>query len=167
MRLPDSFSFRQKPTGIFRHLLHVPVHLYRWKLGFVFGERLILLSHRGRRTGQLHRTPVEVVEHDHKTHEFIVCSGTGPAADWFMNLQRAQAEAVQVRNRSWVPVQRFLDDREAATRFEVYEAAHPKAARRLLESMGNSYDGTDAGRIAMMAVMPMIAFSDTGPSPAL
>jgi hypothetical protein len=29
--------------------------------------------------------------------------------------------------------------------------------------MGNAYDGTDAGRLAMMADMPMVAFG--GPSP--
>ena len=29
-------------------------------------------------------------------------------------------------------------------------------------SMGNSYDGTDAGRVAMMRDVPMVAFTDPG-----
>ncbi len=30
--------------------------------------------------------------------------------------------------------------------------------------MGDSYDGTDAGRVAMMVGVPMVAFSDQGAS---
>jgi hypothetical protein len=53
----------------------------------------------------------------------------------------------------------MLDDAEAAQCFARYEDAHPRTARRLLATMGNSYDGTDDGRVAMMADMPMVAFS--------
>ncbi len=31
----------------------------------------------------------------------------------------------------------------------------------VLGMMGNSYDGTDAGRLAMMADMPMVGFTDS------
>jgi deazaflavin-dependent oxidoreductase (nitroreductase family) len=165
VHLPDKWSFRQKPTGGFKHLLRVPVHLYRWRLGFVFGDHLLLVTHRGRRSGSVFQTAVEVVEHDRDTREYFVCSGTGPSADWYRNLHASPALAVQVRNRRWVPSHRFLDAGEAADRFASYEAAHPRVARILLDSMGNSYDGTEAGRIAMMADMPMVAFTDFGPRP--
>ena len=165
MRLPDSFTFRQKPSGAFKHLLHIPAHLYRWRLGFLLGDRFVLITHRGRTSGRTYRTPVEVVQHDTDTHEYIVCSGTGAGADWYQNLQASPVTAVQVRNRVWVPSQRFLDADEAAQRFADYEAKHPGTARRLLQTMGNSYDGTDAGRVAMMADMPMVAFSERGPAP--
>ncbi len=166
VRLPDSFSFRQKPTGAFKSLLSMPVHLYRMRLGFLLGDRFVLITHRGRKTDQEHRTTVEVVEHDVRTHEYIVCSGTGPGADWYRNLVARPAIAIQVRNRTWTPTQRFLDDEEAARRFAAYETAHPATARRLLAAMGNSYDGTGASRRAMMASMPMVAFSDDGPTVA-
>jgi deazaflavin-dependent oxidoreductase (nitroreductase family) len=161
VRLPDSWSFRQRPSGIFKHVLRLPVTLFRWRLGFLFGDRLILITHRGRRTGRALQTVVEVVEHDGVSGEYVVCSGTGPEADWYRNLRSASAIAVQVGNRTWIPVQSFLDGDEAAARFARYEQAHPRTARRLLESMGNAYDGTDAGRVAMMARMPMVAFSDS------
>jgi deazaflavin-dependent oxidoreductase (nitroreductase family) len=163
MRLPDSFSLRQTPTGAFKHVLRLPVHLFHWKLGWVLGDRFLLLTHQGRTSGRPYETPIEVVEHDEVGGEYVVCSGTGPAADWYRNLRAHPALAVQVGNRSWVPAQRFLDDDEAARRFAGYEARHPRTARRLLDLMGNSYDGTDAGRVAMMADMPMVAFTDTGP----
>lgn len=53
-----------------------------------------------------------------------------------------------------------MSQQEAAERFADYERRHPRAAARLLKSMGNSYDGTDSGRFQMMAPMPIVAFSD-------
>jgi len=141
-------------------VLHVPDHLYSLHLGRLLGDRFLLLTHRGRRSGLVRRTTVEVVEHDRSTGEYIVCSGTGPRADWYLNLKAAPALEVQVGAHRWVPRQRFLDAAEAARRFADYEHDHPGTARRLLELMGNSYDGTDSGRVAMMAHMPMVAFGE-------
>jgi deazaflavin-dependent oxidoreductase (nitroreductase family) len=163
MRLPDSFSFRRRPRGVFKWVLRLPVYLFRFRLGFLLGDRFLLITHVGRCSGTLHDTPVEVVVHDADTREYVVCSGTGPQADWYRNLQAKPVRRVQVGNRRWVPDQRMLDDVESAARFAEYELAHPRAAERLLDAMGNSYDGTAAGRVAMMADMPMVAFSVDGP----
>lgn len=160
MNLRDSFSMRQRPRGLFKWMLRLPVPLFRMRLGWIFGERFVLITHRGRRSGTLHQTPVEVVEHDGPGHEYIVCSGTGPTADWYRNLVSSPAVEIQVRNRHWEPAQRMLDNVEAARRFHTYETLHPRTAGRLLRTMGRSYDGSDAGRVAMMASMPMVAFSD-------
>jgi len=160
MRLPDSFSMRQRPTGVFRWLLHAPVWLYRAHLGFLLGQRFLLITHVGRTSGREYQTVVEVVGHDPATRTWIVCSGTGPDADWYRNLQATPAIQVQVGGHAFTPVQTFLDTAAAAAAFHDYERAHPATARRLLDTMGNTYDGTDDGRVAMMAAMPMIAFTD-------
>ena len=154
-----SWNMKTKPTGLWRWVLRVPVTLFRWHLGFLFGKRFVRIDHVGRRTSVVHQTVVEVVEIDQRTDELIVCSGTGPTADWYRNLQVAPAPTIQLGNRRWTPVQRMLDDAESAQHFARYEIAHPKTARRLLATMGNSYDGSDEGRVAMMADMPMVAFS--------
>lgn len=155
------WNFRQKPTGVWKRLLRLPVYLYRARLGFLMGQRVLLLTHRGRVSGRDYQTPMEVVDHDHETGEYIVCSGTGPDADWYRNIAVRPTEQVQVRNQRWRPRQRLLDQQEAAHRFARYERHHPRIAKRLLRSMGNRYDGTDAGRFVMVAKMPMVAFSDT------
>lgn len=155
-----SWNFRQKPVGVWRRVLRFPVHLYRWHLGFLLGDRFVLIDHVGRNSGRRYQTPVEVVVHDRDSAEYIVCSGTGAQADWYRNLRASPAPAVQVGRRRWRPHQRMLGQQEAAERFKVYEDAHPRTAGRLLRAMGNSYDGTDAGRMAMMADMPMVAFSE-------
>jgi deazaflavin-dependent oxidoreductase (nitroreductase family) len=153
-----SWNFKEKPTGLWRRVLRAPVHLFRWRLGFLFGDRFVLIDHVGRRSGNKYQTVVEVVEHDVATGEYLVCSGTGPGADWYRNLVAAPAQLVQVRNQHWAPTQRLLEDAEAAERFARYEQAHTKAAERLLTSMGNAYDGTDDDRVRMITDMPMVAF---------
>ena len=162
MGIADRFSFRQKPAGLFKVLLHLPVHLFSLHLGFLMGDRFLMITHLGRKSGRTYQTPVEVVER--ADGEYVVCSGTGPGADWYRNIVATPAVEVQVRNRSWRPEQRLLDSAEAASWFKRYEEVHPKTAARLLASMGNSYDGTDAGRLEMMADMPMVAFSEIGTS---
>jgi deazaflavin-dependent oxidoreductase (nitroreductase family) len=154
------WNFKQKPTGTWKLVLRMPVHLFHAHLGFLMGDHILLLTHVGRATGRSRETALEVVAHDPGTREYFVCSGTGPGADWYRNLQAAPAPRVQVRNRAWVPVQRMVEPEEAAERFGRYEARHPRLAARLLRSMGNAYDGTDRGRVEMMAHMPMVAFSD-------
>jgi deazaflavin-dependent oxidoreductase (nitroreductase family) len=154
------WNFKQKPTGVWKHVLRLPTYLFRSHLGFLMGERILLLIHKGRVSGQLRQTAVEVVTHDRTTHEYIVCSGTGPGADWYLNITALPAVEVQVGNHRWTPTQRMVPQPEAAQRFADYERLHPKTARRLLKSMGNAYDGTDEGRLEMMARMPMVAFAD-------
>ncbi len=160
----DSFSFRQKPSGLFKWILKVPGWMFRMKLGFLFGDRFILLTHVGRKSGATYHTPLEVVTHDESSGEYFVCSGTGPNADWYRNISTTPAGSIQVRNDAWTPEQRMLSDEEAATRFAEYEQAHAKTAERLLSSMGQSYDGTDDDRVRMMANIPMVAFTDAAHS---
>lgn len=148
------FNFKQKPTGWFKRILHAPVWLFRARLGFLLGMRIVMLEHRGRRTGKLRQTPLEVVHRDGNT--FILCSGTGPKADWYRNIRAAPASALWVGSRRHAVEQRFLDDSEAATTFARYEQAHPKAAARLTGLMGVSHDGTHESRMEMVAKIPMV-----------
>jgi deazaflavin-dependent oxidoreductase (nitroreductase family) len=155
----DDFSFRKKPSGLFKWFLKAPQWLFRLKLGFLMGDRFLLLTHTGRKSGTVFHTPLEVVVHDEETGEYIVCSGTGPKADWWQNIHANPAVSIQVRNKVWTPAQRFLEAEEAARRFHQYETAHATTAARLLDSMGQSYDGTDEDRVRMMENIPMASFS--------
>lgn len=154
------WNFRQKPAGLWKRVLHLPVDLYQMRLGFLMGEWIMLICHAGRTSGRIYQTAVEVVEHDRRTQEFIVCSGTGPTADWYRNITARPPVWVQVANRRWRPGLRFLSQAEAARRFKRYEMQHRRISKILLNAMGNSYDGTDQGRFDMMVHMPMVAIAD-------
>ena len=150
----SSFNFRQKPAGLFKHILHAPVWLFRARLGFLFGKRFVMLEHVGRRSARLRQTPLEVIHRDGDA--YIVCSGTGPNADWYRNIKKTPAVALWVGSRRSGAEQRCLDDSEAATVFAAYETAHSKAAEKLSNLMGVSHDGTHEGRMAMVADIPMV-----------
>jgi deazaflavin-dependent oxidoreductase (nitroreductase family) len=128
-------------------------------MGFVFGNRFLMIEHRGRRSGNLYRTVLEVAGRYPDRSEWVVTSGTGPKADWYRNLQANGVEAVWIGSKRHPATVRFLAAPEAADVMAGYEAAHPKAAVKLLESMGVSYDGTDDGRIELMQKIPMVAFT--------
>ena len=59
MGLGDTFSFRQKPQGLWKWLLQSPTWLFRARLGFLFGSRVVVLVHRGRKSGRRYETPLE------------------------------------------------------------------------------------------------------------
>ena len=154
------FNFKQKPTGLFKQLLHTPVWLFRIRLGFLFGRRIVMLEHTGRRSGKLRRTPLEVVQR--KGDSYILCSGTGPTADWYRNIRSHPARALWVGSRRYSVSRRFLGDSEAATVFAEYETSHPKTASRLTDLMGVTHDGTHDGRVAMMREIPMVEMRING-----
>ena len=149
-------DFSHKPTGWLRLMLKAPIYVYRAHLGIVFGDRFVMIEHRGRKSGSRHFTVVEVARH--LPREWVCTSGTGPNADWYRNLQAGGLEALWVRSRRYRASVRFLEATEAASVMGAYEHAHPKTAAKLYSMMGVSYDGTDEGRVEMMTNIPMVAF---------
>ncbi|TDT17520.1 deazaflavin-dependent oxidoreductase (nitroreductase family) [Ilumatobacter fluminis] len=149
----------KKPTGALKWFLKAPTYLFRAKLGFLFGKRFVMLEHRGRTSGNVYRTVIEVAGRNPEANEYICTSGTGPQADWYRNLQADGLDAVWVGNsRHADATVRFLDAEEASVFMSVYEREHPKTAAKLYDVMGVSYDGTDADRTRMMGEIPMVAF---------
>ena len=149
-------DFSHKPSGWLRRMLKAPTYFYRARLGMLFGYRFVMIEHRGRVTGERRFTVVEVTRH--LPREWVCTSGTGPNSDWYRNLRSGGLEALWVGSRRHRASVRFLDDAEAAGAMEAYERAHPKTAARLYAMMGVSYDGTEEGRVEMMAKIPMVAF---------
>ena len=66
------------PAGLTRWLFRVPVYAYRLGLGWIFGERMLLLNHIGRISGKQHQTILEVAGHDRSDGSYVVASGWGP-----------------------------------------------------------------------------------------
>lgn len=117
--------FRQKPTGLLRLLLRLPIYLYRLDLGWLLGSRFLLLTHRGRRTGLLHQTVLEVLRHDAATEESVVMAALGDRADWLRNIRRSPPLEVQIGRRRYVPQYRILSNAEAARLLDTWRRDHP------------------------------------------
>jgi deazaflavin-dependent oxidoreductase (nitroreductase family) len=83
------------PSGWLRLALKAPRWLYRLHLGWLLGHRFLLLTHRGRRSGRVYSTVLEVVRYDPATDESVVVSGWGDRADWYNNIQKTTVLAIQ------------------------------------------------------------------------
>jgi deazaflavin-dependent oxidoreductase (nitroreductase family) len=131
------------PTGPARLAFRLPITLYRAGLGWIFGNRLLLLNHIGRITGRPRRAVLEVVTHEPTDGSYVVASGLGPTASWYRNVVHAPDVTIQVGRRT-IPVTAVpVPAGEGAEIFVRYAARHRATARFLLSRlMGIAVDGS-------------------------
>jgi len=146
------------PTAAAARLLHVrwlvraPLFLYRHGTGWAFGRRMLMLEHRGRRSGEPRYVCLEVVDNPADA-VFVVASGFGDQAQWFRNLQANGAAHVSIgRIRSAPAEVTFLDEDAAAWCLDRYRAQHPRAWKMLRGTIENA-----SGR--PVSEVPLIALS--------
>jgi deazaflavin-dependent oxidoreductase (nitroreductase family) len=149
----------EPPTGLNRLLFRLPIYLYRWGLGWLFGRHLMLVNHVGRVTGKRRRVVLEVVAHDANDGSYVVASGWGPAAAWYRNVLHTPDVTIQVGRRT-IPVTGVpLPADEGAEIFARYASRHRAAARQLLPRlMGFAVDGSEADFRAVGQRIPFVRF---------
>lgn len=89
-------------TG-FRYMNHGMLLMWRLGFGAFMGRRelsgqIMVLTHTGRVTGAIHRTPVNFAEYD---GDLYCAAGFGRRSDWFRNLKAHPSAEV------WVPTPRL------------------------------------------------------------
>ncbi|MDJ0322703.1 nitroreductase family deazaflavin-dependent oxidoreductase [Cryobacterium sp. PH31-AA6] len=150
------------PAGILRWLLHLPVHAFHARLGFLFGHRFLMLVHRGRKSGRIFETPLEVVHYDRDSREAVVMAGWGSRTQWLHNAEAGLATEIWIGSSRFVPAVRRLGLDEAQKVFEHYER-HSGLPRRLVRRvlsrlLGWRYDGSPEGRRRVVEQLPLIGF---------
>jgi deazaflavin-dependent oxidoreductase (nitroreductase family) len=149
----------QPPTGLSRLLFRTPIYFYRLGLGWLFGERLMLLNHIGRVSGKQRQTVLEVVTHDRADNSFVVASGWGPTAAWYRNVVHTPDVSIQVGRRTTLVTALPLPENEGADIFAQYAARHRTVAKNLLPRlMGFAVDGSEADFRAVGQRMPFVRF---------
>ena len=144
------------------YLFRVPVYLYRFHLGWLFGHRCLLLTHIGRRTGLRHQTVLEVVEYRSPGPEVVVVNGFGRNSDWVRNIEERQGEEVTVGSQHFAASHRFLGEEEAVEVIRNYEHRNrfigPIVRKGLSWLLGWQYHGSAAERAMLVKQLPLIAF---------
>jgi deazaflavin-dependent oxidoreductase (nitroreductase family) len=113
--------------GLLRLFLKSPLFLYRIHMQWLLSKHYILLIHRGRKSGRIYRTVVEVISE--KDGELFISSGWGTRSDWYRNITSGGAVEVRTRKGSFAPQIRVLDSDEALNRHIEYMSERPRAAR--------------------------------------
>lgn len=149
----------EPPTGFRRLLFRLPVHLYRWRLGWLLGHRFLLVNHVGRVSGRPRQAVIEVVDHDPATATYTVASGFGTGADWYKNLLETPDVTIRV-GRHELPVTAVpLSAADGERVMAGYARRHPSTAKRLARFMGFAVDGSEADYRAVGRRIPFVGFT--------
>jgi deazaflavin-dependent oxidoreductase (nitroreductase family) len=132
-----------------RWLMRLPIPLYRASLGWMLGNRLVMIEHLGRISGERRFAVVEVLSLE--PNVVRVASGFGHRAQWYRNLQANGVAYISIgRFRRVKAHARLLSPEASAARLADYAGEHPAAWRHLHASM-DLVQGGDA-------VIPVIEF---------
>lgn len=143
---------KAKPTGLMRGFLRSPVWIYRLGFGALMGDRFLMLTHVGRKSGQLRRTVLEVVWHDSAQKSYLVASGWGQQADWFKNIQANSDVLIEVGSQRSEAHARQLPEAEALAQLRSFAAAHPERFKTVARmSLGKTYSGSSDVDLIMLA----------------
>ena len=139
--------------------LRLPIFLYRIKLGWLLGDRFLMLIHTGRKSGLPHETVIEVVKHDKETKTYYVVSGWGEKSDWYQNIRKTPQVIIHSGRRKFQTMAEFIPVEKAIEIVKAYGREHPVAFNELSglflgERMKAGSDAPE--RIARK--MPMVAF---------
>jgi len=151
----------QSPRGLARLAWRAPIWFYRLGLGGLFGQRMLLLKHTGRKSGQVRQNVLEVVRHDKETNAYIVASGFGEKADWYKNVTAHPQITIQVGNKHMTALAERLPTEQATNEMLDYNRHHPAALRTLSGILGYKSDGSEADVRFLATVIPILAFHPT------
>jgi len=155
-RLPVLLKDRRRRLS--RIVFRAPLLLYRIGLGGLLGHQFLVLTHVGRRTGQVHETVLKVLHYDAKTRESVVAAAWGTRSDWYPNLQAHPPLAVRTAGLWYVPATRTLAAGEACKVFAEWTGRQRWFAELMLPQIGLSVDVSEAEQRAMVAGLPFIGF---------
>lgn len=135
---------QRRPYGIYRWLANAPRWFYRLGLGWLLGHRMVQLTHRGRKSGVLRRTILEVLHYDPRTREVLVVSGWEGKTDWYRNIEREPALEVRIGRVHYRPIQEFLSPAETAQIVLTLFRQHPREVRFVGRLLGIDPGAEDA-----------------------
>lgn len=147
----------KQPYGLMRLFLRMPILLYRVHLGWLLGDRFLMLTHLGRKSGLPRQVVLEVVHHDSYTGTYFVAAGWRGKADWFLNIQLNPAVQVTVGGRTFKASAQVMQLAEAANIFYIYALRHPLAFHEISYlMMGESLQPIEEDCLRLARSVPLV-----------
>jgi deazaflavin-dependent oxidoreductase (nitroreductase family) len=134
----------------------------RWMLQALSPAPVIVLVHRGRKSGRVYKTPVEMLVDKPELNEIIVSPMWGRESDWYRNVVAGGLVEVHARSDSWQVVWRELDETERRAATKAYREAHPVYSRVILRMLArvNGFEGDPEEAVARE--LPMVGLRRVG-----
>jgi len=147
------------PSKALRFGLRLPIWFYRAHLGWLLGDRFLMLTHTGRKSGKSHQTVIEVVQHDKATDTYYVVSGWGEKADWYQNIHKTQFVTIHTGARTFQSQAEFVPVEQAIDHLRAYAHDHPVAFNELsMLFLGERLKADSDAPERIAQKMPMVAF---------
>lgn len=141
--MPRKLSDLDPKRGLLGFSLRLPIWVYRIHLGWLLGNRFLMLTHTGRISGRSIQTVLEVVSHDRQTNTYTIASGWGENSDWYKNITKNNRVVVTTKNGRFEAMAMRLSVEEARQIFLDYAHKHPLAFRELVGLMGGLRQASD------------------------
>ncbi len=130
---PDQ-GFMTYPTSPWHKLaFKAPVHLWRLGLGFILGQKLLLITHIGRKSGLPRRTLVEY--HMLDGHKYSP-SGFGARSQWYKNVMANPHVTIQTaQGAESVTARRVTEDAEIRRVYDLFKQRNPVMLQWYLDAL--------------------------------
>ena len=151
----------RRPSRWLGRLFGAPRALYRWRLGWLLGDRFLMLVHVGRRSGREHATVLEVVAHEDDPDVWYVAAAWGNRSDWYRNLEQNPKAEISVRRHRHCVVTEVVDIDHAVSIYEEYVRKHPWAARLVGRVLGIDRVRSDPRTLAERIPLITLAADET------
>ena len=160
--MPEKIKDIKPPTGLVRLAFRTPIRLYQMGLGKLLGDRILELTHIGRKSGLPRHTVLEVVRHDKTSGVYYIAVGFGEHSDWYKNILKNPNVEVQSAGARLKAIAVQLSPEEAGDELVRYSHQHTTAFKELVRFMGYRVDGTDADIHALGQYLHMFALKPVG-----
>jgi deazaflavin-dependent oxidoreductase (nitroreductase family) len=159
-------SAKSRAARVLGRTLRMPAVLDRkgtgWMLQALSPATVIVLVHRGRKSGKLYKTPVEILVDNPGRGELVVSPMWGKGSDWYRNVVAGGLVEVHVRGEERRVEWRELDEAERRAAIKAYREAHPIYSGVILRMLVrvNEFEGDPEE--AVVQELPMLGLRRVG-----
>lgn len=148
---------------ILGRLMRMPVALdrpgLRWLLNAFSPAPIVVLVHRGRRSGRIYRTPVEAIVGNAAGGEIIISPMWGERTDWYRNVLAGGLVEARLEGEGHPFEWRELSDEERLKAISTYRREHPVYSRAILRMLVR-FHGLHGDPVEAVArALPMLALN--------
>jgi deazaflavin-dependent oxidoreductase (nitroreductase family) len=158
--MPEKIRDVTPPRGLSRFFFRMPIVLFQAGLGWLLGERFLMLTHTGRVSGLKRRVVLEVVRHAQEMDTYFVASGWGTSSDWYRNIQKHPRVSVAVGRRQFEAMARIIPLEEAEEEMLDYAHRHPTTLKQLARMMGYKIGSSEEDIRALGRLIPVVALQN-------
>ena len=154
-------QFPSPPRGIKSIPWRLPILLYRVGLGWILGNRFLLLRHKGRKSGKIRTAVLEIIHSMPDAGIYFVVSGFGTRSDWYQNILQDSSVEIQVRRKRFPAQAEQLEPAEGAKILAAYAQKNPGSLQALSKIMGYEIDFSPQGIQDFGQKIPVIQFTSS------